>query len=125
LPSGENIDHHRTVKYVEAEVDAPAARQFTAVWAADGSSVAVTGPCPACGGRTATEFSTGIGGSKGLRGPNRHAAYKLQSPVTLFCECGHAHDDRPADALDRGCGRFWLVDLPDEALRPPVITAKP
>jgi hypothetical protein len=125
LPSGENIDHHRTVQYAETEVNAPAAGQFTTVWAAGGNSVTVTGPCPACGGRTTTEFSTGIGGSKALGGHGRPAAHKLPSPVTLFCQCGRAHDERPADAPDRGCGRFWLVDLPDEARRPPVGTAQP
>ncbi len=125
MPSGENIDHHRTVKYVEAKVDAPVAGQFTAVWATDGNSVAVTGPCPGCGGRTTTEFSTGIAGSKGWRGLGRPVPYLLRSPFTLFCQCGRAHDERPAGALDRGCGRFWLVDLPDEAGRPPAGTVKP
>ena len=124
MPSGEHIDHHRTVKYVETEVDAPAVGQFTVVWKADGNRVTVTGLCPACGGRTTTEFSTGIGGSKGLRGLGRPAAYQLPSPVTLFCECGHAHDERPADARDRGCGRFWPVDLPDEARHAPIGTTK-
>jgi hypothetical protein len=32
--------------------------------------------------------------------------------VTVFCECGHVHPDRPPDALDAGCGRFWVVELP-------------
>lgn len=119
MPSGENIDQHKTVKYIEVEAAAPATGQFTAAWAAGGRSVTVSGHCPACGGRTATEFSPGIVGSKGLRRPGRLATYVLPSPVTLYCECGHTHDERPTDALDKGCGRFWPVHLPDDARRPP------
>ena len=117
MPSGENIDHHKAIKYVEVEADAPAAGQFTAAWAAHGGSVTVAGPCPACGGRTANEFSPGIAGAKGFR-RRRPATHRLPLPVTLFCECGHAHDERPTEALDKGCGRHWPVYLPDDARSP-------
>ncbi len=125
MPSGENIDQHKTVRYIEAEAAAPAVGQFTAAWAADGRSVTVSGRCPACGGLTAMEFPTGIAGSKGFRGLGRPAACVLPSPVWLFCECGHAHDERPTDALDKGCGRFWPVCLPDDARRPSSRTGQP
>jgi hypothetical protein len=119
LADGRSIDKHaNSLAYVETEADSPADGQFKVAWAADGRTVTVSGPCPACGGRTATEFSPGIGGSKGFRGPAPRPQ-GLPSPVTLFCECGHAHADRPPDALDKGCGRFWLVFPPDDARQPP------
>src|SRR5581483_2878068 len=106
LPDDAHIEHHKALHYVEAETDQPADRQFTVDWSADGRSVTVSGPCPACGGRTATQFSVGIGGSKGFRTARDQATRELPSSVTLFCECGHVHEDRPPDAYDRGCGRF-------------------
>lgn len=125
MPSDENIDHHKAVKYVEAQADPTASGSFTAAWAVGGKSVTVAGHCPACGGRTTAEFWPGIVGSKAIRVTSRHTTYALPSPVTLFCECGHVHDQRPADALDKGCGRFWLVYLPDDARRPPSGTGQP
>ena len=117
MADGGTIDKHdNSLAYVETEANSPAAGQFKAAWALSGRTV--TGPCPACGGRTATEFSPGIGSSKGFRRLAPHSQ-SLPSPVTLFCECGHARADRPPDAFDKGCGRFWLVFLPDDALQPP------
>lgn len=120
MPSGTSSDHHRAVAYVETEADAQNAGQFTARWTPDGRSVQVSGHCPACGGTTGTEFTPGIAGSKGFRGLSAPRPPLLPSPVTLYCECGHVHSERPPDALDRGCGRFWPVYLPDDARRPPV-----
>ena len=102
--------HNNSLAYVEVEVEAVTDGQFTATWAPGGEGATVTGHCPACGGRTATKFSLGIGGSKGVR-TSGQSARALPAPVTIFCECGHAHADRPPDALDKGCGRFWLVFL--------------
>lgn len=118
MPSGTSSDHHKPVTYVETETGAQNAGQFTATWTPDGRSVKVVGSCPACGGTTSAEFSLGIAGSKGFRGISAPRPPVLPSPVTLYCECGHAHSERPPDALDKGCGRFWLVDLPDEMRRP-------
>lgn len=123
MADGGTIDKHaNSLAYVETEVNSPADGQFKAEWAPGGRTVTVSGPCPACGGRTATEFSPGIGGSKGFRRPAPHPQ-RLPSPVTLFCECGYAHADRPPGALDKGCGRFWLVVLPDDARQPPSTAA--
>jgi hypothetical protein len=119
LTSGGSIDQHKAVTYVETEADAQQAGQFTVTWTPDGRSVTVKGHCPGCGGTTSTEFSPGIAGTKGFRGISRRPP-TLPSPVTLFCECGHVHSERPPDALDRGCGRFWPVYLPDDAREPPV-----
>lgn len=110
--------HNNSLAYVEAEAESSADGQFKTTWAAGGGTVTVTGHCPACGGRTATQFSLGIGGTKGFRSPGQRAQ-TLPTPVTIFCECGHAHSDRPPDALDKGCGRFWLVFLPEDARQPP------
>jgi len=116
-----HIEHHKAaLHYVETAADRPADGQFTAAWSEDGRSVTVSGPCPACGGRTATQFSVGIGGTKGLRGEYPPATRALPDPVTLLCECGYAHADRPSDAYDRGCGRYWPVHLPDDQRRPAV-----
>jgi hypothetical protein len=123
LPSGTSSDHHRAVAYVETEADAQNAGQFTARWTPDGRSVQVSGHCPACGGTTSTEFTPGLAGSKGIRGISPPRPPVLTAPVTLYCECGHVHSERPPDALDRGCGRFWPVYLPDDARRPPVAGA--
>lgn len=120
MPSGGNIDHHKAVTYVETAADAQNAGQFTATWAPDGRSVTVKGHCPACGGTTSTKFSQGIAGSKGFRGISAPRSPELPFPVTLYCQCGHAHSERPPDALDRGCGRVWPVYLPDDARRPPM-----
>jgi hypothetical protein len=119
LANDGHIEHHRALDYAETAADRPADGRFTAEWSADGRNVIVSGPCPACDGQTATQFSVGIGGTKGLRGVRDPATRELPSPVTLLCECGHAHADRPADAFDRGCGRYWWVYLPDDQRRPP------
>lgn len=119
MVDGGSIDKHdNSLAYVETEAESPATGQFKVTWAVGGRTVTVSGPCPACGGRTTTEFSPGIGGSKGFRSPAPRSQ-ALPSPLTLFCECGHAHADRAPDALDRGCGRFWLISLPDDARQPP------
>jgi hypothetical protein len=115
------IDQHQgKVKFAEIEVAAPAPGQFAAEWAADGRSVIVRGHCPECGGLTSTEFTPGLGGSKGFRIPPKPPPTFLRSPLTIFCECGHAHEDRPPDALDTGCGRYWPVHLSEAERRPPL-----
>jgi hypothetical protein len=119
LADGENIEKHKnTLAYVEIEVKSPANGEFSAMWAPDGVTVSVSGPCPACGARTASEYKPGIVGTKGFRrSPTTPQA--LRSPVTIYCECGHAHANRPSDALDKGCGRYWLVFLTDDERQPP------
>lgn len=112
MPSGQTIDHHKPIHYVEQEVTVPPDRPFEVQRRAEGTGLTATGTCPACGGSTNTVLPYGIGGTKGYRRPARPPSVK--SPVTIFCECGHAHTDRPSDALDKGCGRFWLVDIPAE-----------
>ena len=118
MPRGGMIDHHSdNLKYAEAEVVVPADKPFIVERGPGGKGLTVTGPCPACGGRTSTDYSHGIGGTKGPRDPGPRPL-AIRSPVTVLCECGHVHGDRPTDAPDRGCGRYWLVDIPD-ALRTP------
>lgn len=114
-----NIERHKNaLAYVEIEVNSPANGEFRATWAPDGSTVSVSGTCPACGGRTANEYKPGIAGSKGFR-RSPQSPQVLRSPVTIYCECGHAHANRPSDALDRGCGRYWQVYLTDDERQPP------
>ena len=110
MPWGSRIDHHRSIKYAETEerLTVP----FTVRREADGARLrlVLSGNCPACGGLMTKEFSYGIAGTgtKGFRSPPSPV---LPSMATLYCECGHLHPDKPADATDDGCGRFWRVDL--------------
>lgn len=121
MGSGESIDvHDGDLAFAEIEVPAPPDGAFTVTWSPDGRKAAVAGPCPACGARTETDFSPVIGGTKGFFQLRRLVAVPaLRSPLTLYCECGHVHADRPADAIDKGCGRFWTVSLADSERRPP------
>ncbi|QXJ22963.1 hypothetical protein AGRA3207_004049 [Actinomadura graeca] len=50
----------------------------------------------------------------GVKGVFRHrrAAPPAPREVTICCDCGHMHADRPEGAFDKGCGAFWLVELP-------------
>jgi hypothetical protein len=119
--SHHDVDQHKErVKFAEVEAAAQTAGQFTAEWAADGRSVTVRGNCPECGGLTSTEFTPGLGGSKGFRSPPKPRPTVLPSPLTIYCECGHAHADRLPDALDTGCGRYWPVYLREAERRPPI-----
>jgi hypothetical protein len=119
--SHHGVDLHRgRVRFAAVEAAAQTAGQFTAEWAADGRSVTVRGHCPECRGLTSTEFTRGLVGSKGFRGSTRPRPTQLPSPLTVYCECGYAHEDRPPDALDTGCGRYWWVHLSDADRRPPL-----
>jgi hypothetical protein len=124
--SGDIVQHTSSVKYAEEEVTAPdgsfSSKRITDEAGRD-KGLTIAGPCPKCGGRTAADFSYGIGGTKGFRSGDR--ARPIPSPVTMYCECGHAHDDRPADAFDTGCGRYWDVIVPEDLRQPPAGQAKP
>ncbi len=112
MASGTANDQHKKVDYAEIETDtAVPGATFSVTWARDSDKATITGHCPECRGLTSSEFSTGIPDTR-FRGPKVPV---LPSPVTLYCECGHPHKDRPADAPDRGCGRYWLhhVDAAD------------
>jgi hypothetical protein len=113
------VDQHKErLKFAEVPAPAQTDGKFTAQWANDRRSVTVQGRCPACDGATSTNFPFGIPGSRGLIRTLRPRPAILPSPVTIYCECGHAHDDRPPDAIDTGCGRYWAVHLTDAERRP-------
>lgn len=116
MPSRQAIDHHKPIHYVEQEVAVAPDKPFEVQRRTEGTGLTAAGTCPACGGRTNTILPYGIGGTKGHLGPA--GPPQVKSPVTIFCECGHVHSDRPADALDKGCGRFWLIDIPAELRTP-------
>lgn len=111
MPWGRGIDHHKSIKYAETEerLTVP----FTVEREADGkrAKFVVTGNCPACGGLMTKEFSYGISGTgtKGLFRASSDPA--VPATTTLYCECGHVHPDKPASAIDDGCGRFWPINL--------------
>lgn len=102
-----DIDHHRELHYVETEFDPQTG--FTVTASPDG--LEVSGTCPGCGGWTAMTLEHGSPeGTKGLFGDKK--AGTPSRTATIYCECGHVHADRPADAIDKGCGAFWSVELP-------------
>jgi hypothetical protein len=111
MPWGRRIDQHRSINYAETQerLDVP----FDVQRQPDGKRVkyVVTGNCPACGGLMTKEFSYGISGngSKGMFADRREPA--IPSQVTLYCECGYFHAEKPAGAIDDGCGRYWKIDL--------------
>jgi hypothetical protein len=107
LPQGRRIDHHRLIKYAATQQvpDTPFEVQRMP------DRVVVTGNCPACGGLMTKEFPYGIGGTgtKGLF--HGRSGPVVPAKATMYCECGHVHPDKPADAIDDGCGRYWRIDL--------------
>ncbi|MEU8931017.1 hypothetical protein AB0D30_14115 [Streptomyces sp. NPDC048409] len=88
----------------------------------DGHGIVVTGECPRCHGRTATEYRHGAPGmgTKGLRSwlagrqpaPDLARDGELLARETQFCECGHPHANLPQDAPFTGCGASWLIGEP-------------
>jgi hypothetical protein len=116
VTSNGTIDHHKPVKYAEAEVMLPPGVVFTVTADIAHRTVTASGICPACGGQTTANFPYGIGGSGskgwGFRGSRPAVPLpSVRSPATVYCECGHYHADRPDTATDIGCGRFWMVEL--------------
>lgn len=116
MPELDPMDHHRDIPY--AETGYQRQPDFNAEPASDGLGFEVTGICPACGGHTSMLFERGSPqGHKG--GWFRRAATPSPGPepatvreVTVYCECGHIHENRPAEAIDNGCGAFWQVEPP-------------
>ena len=108
---GRPIEHHRSVEY-RVHDDGTQAASFTVTTSTDGRTIEVTGACPSCGGFTATTWSYGTGnGYKGVLRRQAARAAVPSGPRTVCCECGHAHESRPADAVFLGCGAYWQVDL--------------
>jgi hypothetical protein len=106
------IDHHRELGYVEAEFQLQTG--FTVTETAEARGLEISGICPGCGGRTTMALERGSPqGFKGIfRRRNVDGPPAPPRTVTIYCECGHMHTDRPAEAIDNGCGAFWSVELP-------------
>jgi hypothetical protein len=106
------IEHHHSVEYRVHDHGVQGAG-FSVTASTDGRTVDVTGVCPGCGGLTATTWSYGTG--NGYKGVLRRQAARESAPSgprTVCCECGHAHANRPEEAIFLGCGAHWQVDLP-------------
>jgi hypothetical protein len=74
--------------------------------------VAVSGECPRCGAATSMTFPPGS--PQGTKGMFRRAptpAPVRMRKVTVYCECGYAHPERPPESPESGCGAYWTVDL--------------
>jgi hypothetical protein len=113
LPDPTAIEHHRAVEYRISD-HALQTSGFTVTPSTDGRSIEVTGVCPGCGGKTTTTWDYGTGnGYKGLF-PRRPAVVAVvpSGARTVCCDCGHAHPNRPDDAVFLGCGAYWQVQLP-------------
>jgi hypothetical protein len=108
----ELVEHHRAIKY-HVQDYVLLTDHFHVNPIAEGRKIEVTGICPACGGRTSTTWSYGSGNAyKGIISRRRLAAAPTAGPRTLCCDCGHAHADRPDDAVFLGCGAYWQVEFP-------------
>jgi hypothetical protein len=108
------MESHRSIDFTSGYHPDQAA-SFRVEPSADGRSVRVEGLCPGCRGRTVTVWLTGIGsGQKGIfRGSAAKALARIPDRRRLvFCECNHAHANRPDAELFRGCGASWHVEAP-------------
>ncbi|MEU8041154.1 hypothetical protein [Streptosporangium sp. NPDC049078] len=96
---------HRPVPFTEAEFDG----QITFTVAEIDKGLVVTGNCPGCGARTSTTFSHGT--PQGTKGGLRRKPPVRATKVTVYCECGYPHPERPPEVPDTGCGAYWSVDI--------------
>jgi hypothetical protein len=104
-------EHHRSVKYrIQDYAFLPDGFRVTP--STDGRRIEVIGACPSCGGRTSTVWIYGSGnGYKGAFPFRKKSIAPADGPRTICCDCGHAHADRPDDAVFLGCGAYWQVEL--------------
>ena len=106
------FDRHQPVDFVIAALD-EVVPDFVVTPSEDGRRYDIMGQCPRCGGRTSTTWITGTGtGYKGLFHTRRGSLSPADRRRSVFCECGHAHANRPDDAAFLGCGAHWYVELP-------------
>ncbi|MFH8450183.1 hypothetical protein ACH4CD_13100 [Streptomyces fungicidicus] len=93
-----------------AEVEFPVQVGFAVARGENGLTAA--GPCPRCAARTEMTFAFGSPqGTKGLFGRARVTQPPQPTKVTMYCECGYWHEDRPPESPDTGCGAYWSVDI--------------
>ncbi|MEV3856589.1 hypothetical protein AB0J38_19960 [Streptomyces sp. NPDC050095] len=81
----------------------------------DGRWYTVTGACPMCRATSVFRVAHGVlGPVKGWR-RRRAEPEPLTGAITVFCQCGFPHPDRPPESPDTGCGAFWDVPVPPPA----------
>lgn len=107
---------HEATPFHEHETTVRADDAFDVARSTDGRWYKVTGPCPTCRATTAFRVAHGVLGPSKLgrrrRGRER-APEPLTGAITVYCQCGYPHQDRPAESPDSGCGAFWDVPVPD------------
>lgn len=102
--------HDFDVPYLEHDLGEVTA-EFTQSADPGGKGVVVRGKCPQCAGDTVTEYSWGVPGTgtKGLFPKRAKAAPDVLATEVLFCECGYAHPNQPANPVFFGCGASWRL----------------
>ncbi|SEM64238.1 hypothetical protein [Nonomuraea pusilla] len=103
-----DIESHQPIDYQLADRGLQE-KGFIVTEAAAGD-LEVVGTCPACLGTTASPWTYGLAGGKGVF--KRQEKAKPRGPRTVYCECGYMHPNRPDTAWDLGCGAYWQVELP-------------
>lgn len=114
VPPAKPMESHRSIEFT-AEYYPDQAAFFDVAPSDDGRSVRIEGVCRGCRGRTVTVWHTGIGsGQKGIfRGSAAKARARIPDRKRLvFCECNHAHANRPDTDPFRGCGASWHIEMP-------------
>lgn len=100
---------HQPTPFQETEVRPDASTVVRR--SADGRWYTVTGDCPTCRAATVFRVAHGVlGPAKGGRRRTRPAP--LAGPITVVCQCGYPHPERPPESPDSGCGAFWDVPVP-------------
>jgi hypothetical protein len=91
------------IRYVAERVTISAA--LLGAWSASvaGTTLNLTGPCPACGDDAPNSVPLQVTALEAMT-----AQTSRTLTVALRCTCDRPHPDRPAD-VSRGCGRNWSI----------------
>ncbi|GGZ34291.1 hypothetical protein [Streptomyces poonensis] len=103
---------HASTDFHEHETAVRPDDRFDVVRSDDGRWYTVTGLCPTCRATVVFRVAYGVlGPSKRLWGRDPHRPEPLTGSVTVFCQCGYPHAERPPESPDTGCGAFWDVPV--------------
>jgi hypothetical protein len=103
---------HVATDFREHETQPPTDEPFTVTRSEDGRWYTVKGACPTC--RAATVFRVAHGVLGPAKWGRRDRPEPLTGAITVYCQCGYPHAERPPESPDTGCGAFWDVPVPAE-----------